>query len=248
MLFTDISIYERIGKRNANFIASITLGLLVLLLLFKLPFIAEIPQNADSENVIIALGFPNEMNVSEVSLAASGGNQSNASDNKMQSSVAANSSSITTKNEEPIAAKETPIIVNSIAPIDEGIAKATAKKKFDDIFSNTNRKGNSKGIGLVDNRGNTDNIAPGPKADIARKIRSKLNPSNNYNSSGTVVVAICALEDGSVEIDKVTVKTKGTTTNDNRLREIAIENAKSYKFEKGTGTDCGTITYTFKVK
>jgi len=59
MVFTDISIFERLGRRNANISAGLALVLLVLVFLFKLPFTPEIPKDEElGGGVTVALGWP----------------------------------------------------------------------------------------------------------------------------------------------------------------------------------------------
>jgi hypothetical protein len=59
MVFTDISIFERVGRRNANIASAIALSLLLLVFFFKLPFTPEIPkEELGGGGVTVALGWP----------------------------------------------------------------------------------------------------------------------------------------------------------------------------------------------
>ncbi len=71
------------------------------------------------------------------------------------------------------------------------------------------------------------------------------SPCNN--KSGTVVVKICVDADGRVT-DADYTQSQSTTT-DKCLRDVAIRNAKRWKFSTGNvDKQCGTIAYNFKVQ
>jgi len=64
--------------------------------------------------------------------------------------------------------------------------------------------------------------------------------------TGVVVIKVCVDADGNVTTASWTQS--GSTTADSQLKSLAINNARSWKFAKGTDGQCGTIRYEFKVK
>lgn len=94
--------------------------------------------------------------------------------------------------------------------------------------------GKTTGSGVVEGFGGRG-FTPAPK------------PQDNSQETGTVAVYVCVDKNGRVTSADYTQK--GSSTASSKLKAIAIDNAKKYKFAAG-GPDkqCGTITYTFKVK
>jgi hypothetical protein len=68
--------------------------------------------------------------------------------------------------------------------------------------------------------------------------------TDNSQNTGIVVLNVCVDEDG--EVTTVNQKLQGSTTTNGELVRKARENAKKYKFGKGSSGDCGTVTYNFK--
>lgn len=64
--------------------------------------------------------------------------------------------------------------------------------------------------------------------------------------TGVVVIKVCVDTDGNVTTAEYTMS--GSTTSDSQLKDLAIRNARAWKFAKGTDGQCGTIRYEFKVK
>lgn len=65
--------------------------------------------------------------------------------------------------------------------------------------------------------------------------------------TGTVVIYICVDAQGKVEVARFTQK--GSTTTDQHLVQLALETANKYRFTASTiNSQCGTITFDFKVK
>ncbi len=69
---------------------------------------------------------------------------------------------------------------------------------------------------------------------------------DNFQKTGVVVIRVCVDGDGNVTTADFTQS--GSTTTDSQLREIAIRNARSWKFAKGEDGQCGTIRYDFKAQ
>ena len=80
-----------------------------------------------------------------------------------------------------------------------------------------------------------------------RGVLSAPKITDNSQKQGTVVVRVCVNKTGAVISSEFTQR--GSTTSDNRLKELAVSNAKKWKFSSG-GVDkqCGTITYRFRVQ
>lgn len=88
------------------------------------------------------------------------------------------------------------------------------------------------------------NIGGGLKG---RKVISAPRPVDNTNATGRVVVKVCV--DGSGRVNFAEYTQSGSTTTDQRLRDLAVNNAKTYKFDaQPVDKQCGTITYDFRVK
>lgn len=71
---------------------------------------------------------------------------------------------------------------------------------------------------------------------------------DNSQATGVVVVKVCVDDKGKV-IGTPEFTLAGSTTQNSRLKALAIENAKKWSFKTGViDKQCGTITYDFKVK
>lgn len=62
---------------------------------------------------------------------------------------------------------------------------------------------------------------------------------------GKVAIAVCVNAQGEVKTAKF--KAVGSSTIDADLINIAVQNAKSFRFDKGASEDCGIITYRFNM-
>ncbi len=62
---------------------------------------------------------------------------------------------------------------------------------------------------------------------------------------GKVAIAVCVNAQGEVTTAKF--KAVGSSTIDADLINVAVQNAKSFRFDKGQGEDCGIITYRFNM-
>lgn len=80
-----------------------------------------------------------------------------------------------------------------------------------------------------------------------RGVASAPKIEDNSQQEGTVVVRVCVGKDGNVVEAEFTQR--GSSISDARLKNIAVNNAKRWKFSKGeVDKQCGTITYRFKVQ
>ena len=79
----------------------------------------------------------------------------------------------------------------------------------------------------------------------ARAILSSAPLKERAVGAGRVAVTICLNADGNVVSSKF--KAVGSSTIDADLISIAVQNARSFKFEKGNTGDCGVITYRFNI-
>ena len=72
-------------------------------------------------------------------------------------------------------------------------------------------------------------------------------PEDSSQNTGTVVIEVCVDAGGNVISSRFTQR--GSTTANAELVDIAIANAKKWKFSKGdVDRQCGTITYNFRVR
>jgi outer membrane biosynthesis protein TonB len=148
-------------------------------------------------------------------------------------------------------------------------AKADAKGKYGGRFGNGKGDGSNGGGGTGEGRGNTG--TPGnqgvpdgdPNSDKLtgvsgsgkiggglgnRKVVAKPPKiEDDSQKNGSIVLKICVDAEGNVISAEFTIK--GSTTSDSDLVQKAITNAKKYKFSTGSNdTECGTVTYDFRVK
>lgn len=80
-----------------------------------------------------------------------------------------------------------------------------------------------------------------------RGVVSSPSLKDDSNNRGTVVVAICLDKDGNVTEAKFQLQ--GSTVTSGKLRDLAVNNAKQWRFKPGIEErQCGIITYTFKVQ
>lgn len=123
--------------------------------------------------------------------------------------------------------------------------------------------GKGKGKGETGKPGNQGDPDGDPNSDIlkglskgegkiggglsGRGIRAQPSLSDNSQSEGTVVIEVCVDQSGSVTQARPTLK--GSTITKKETIELARKNALQWKFEPGgVETQCGTITYRFKLQ
>lgn len=80
-----------------------------------------------------------------------------------------------------------------------------------------------------------------------RAIQSRPKVNDNSQKTGKVSVQVCVDSNGDVSSADYTQK--GSDTADGQLRQIAVDAARKFKFAKSDfDKQCGTITFTFRVK
>ena len=132
-----------------------------------------------------------------------------------------------------------------------------AKKQFGDVLGKgkgkTGKEGNqgdpngdpdaSKLEGISTGSGVVGGGLGGRDVTFAPKIQDQ------SQKTGRVVVKLCVDSKGNVISDSVKFTQKGSTTADGELVNIAISNARKFRFSSSSiSKQCGTITVDFKVK
>jgi TonB family protein len=80
-----------------------------------------------------------------------------------------------------------------------------------------------------------------------RNVVSAPRITDNSSLEGTVVIRVCVDANGSVMSADYTQQ--GSTTSNSTLVNLAVNNAKKWKFSAGeVDKQCGTVTYRFKVQ
>ncbi|MCB0662912.1 MAG: hypothetical protein KDC24_09245 [Saprospiraceae bacterium] len=132
------------------------------------------------------------------------------------------------------------------------------KNKIGGLFGDGDGKGNT---GKPGNQGDPNGD---PNSDIlegkstgtgkvggglgSRGVSKSPKVVNRTQYSGTVVIRLCVDRNGNV-IGTPEFTQAGSTTTNRSLVQIAIANAKEWKFNQGSlDKQCGTITYNFKFK
>ena len=113
----------------------------------------------------------------------------------------------------------------------------TAGNQGDDLGDpdSKNLEGAAKGNGQVG--GGLGDRGIGSRPDIA----------NNTSNTGTVVINLCVDSNGNVIPSSVRFTSAGSTTQNSTLKNIAISNAKRWKFSPSSkAEECGSITYKFE--
>ena len=137
------------------------------------------------------------------------------------------------------------------------------RKELQDLVSGGLGGGSGSGKGNTGTAGNQGDPGGDPNADrlsgistgsgtvggglSGRGYKRPSPPKDNSQATGVVVVYVCVNKTGSVISAEYTQA--GSTTANSKLKQIAIANAKKYRFDRG-GVDkqCGTIRYDFKLK
>jgi hypothetical protein len=78
-----------------------------------------------------------------------------------------------------------------------------------------------------------------------RIITQSLALKERVVGSGKVAIAVCVNARGEVTSTKF--RAVGSSTIDADLINVAVQNAKTFKFDKGQAEDCGIITYRFNM-
>lgn len=80
-----------------------------------------------------------------------------------------------------------------------------------------------------------------------RGVTASPRITDRSQDQGVVVVRVCVDRNGNVTSAEFTQK--GTTASSARLKQLAVANAKKWKFSGGSvDKQCGTITYNFRVQ
>lgn len=80
-----------------------------------------------------------------------------------------------------------------------------------------------------------------------RGVTASPRITDRSQDQGIVVVRVCVDRNGNVTSAEFTQR--GTTASSARLKQLAVANAKKWKFSDGSiDKQCGTITYNFRVK
>ncbi len=80
-----------------------------------------------------------------------------------------------------------------------------------------------------------------------RGVEGRPKITDQTQKAGRIVIEVCVDSNGNVLSADYTQR--GSTTTDSALRDVAIRNAKKWKFSKGdVDKQCGTITYDFKLQ
>lgn len=307
MVFTDISIFERLGRRNANIASTLALSILLLFFLFKLPFTPEIPKAGDEGGgVTVALGWPDAGSLNDTPSAGGGEPvppvEQQASKSMPSASSASSAGELTSEDKEVDYAAELrkkEQVERKLKEIEDATRKrreealaatleqrriqeeeaarqkaaeyAQKKAGLGGLFKQGSSGGSGKGSGNTGKAGNGGDPKGDPNSRNLegggdgggkgggvgalvgggignRGVVNSAPPRTNYNENGDVVISVCVYANGQVNPSTVKVLTKGTTTTSEVLRNIAKENARTYRFREGSDEDCGTITYRFRVK
>jgi len=115
-------------------------------------------------------------------------------------------------------------------------------------FGTTNNevKPGKEGNSILDGK-NTGNAIGGGLG--GRGVISAPKITDNSQDAGVVVVKVCVDRNG--DVIQAEIRQTVTTTTSSRLKKIALEGARSYKFKKDLSApkkQCGTITVDFKMK
>ncbi len=130
-----------------------------------------------------------------------------------------------------------------------------AKKQFGDSFGGgkgeTDKPGNQGDPGGDPDASRLEGISTGSGVVGGglgnRGVVFEPKITDNSQKTGRVVVKVCVDRTGQVISADYTQR--GSTTADSQLRDIAIRNAKRFKFSKSSiDKQCGTITIDFKVR
>ncbi|AEE53196.1 cell envelope integrity protein TolA [Haliscomenobacter hydrossis] len=116
---------------------------------------------------------------------------------------------------------------------------------------NTGKPGNQGDPGGDPNSKNLEGITTGTGSVGGnlgnRNVLSAPKITDNSSLEGTVVIAVCVDSNGSVVSADYTQK--GSTTSNSTLVNLAVNNAKKWKFSTGdVDRQCGTVTYRFKLQ
>ncbi len=79
-----------------------------------------------------------------------------------------------------------------------------------------------------------------------RKVTSAPQITDTSQDRGTVVVRVCV--DAAGNVTSAAFTQAGSTATSAKLKDLAVTNARRWKFGPGEDGQCGTITYNFRVQ
>ncbi len=117
-------------------------------------------------------------------------------------------------------------------------------------------KGPGKDQGDINGTPNSDRYGPGggtgnggiriSKGLSGRKITGSYSFQDEFNQNATVYVDVVV--DASGKVTGATISTRGTTTTNTNIKNIAIRKAYQLKFNPGDDEQRGTLAFEFKIK
>lgn len=115
---------------------------------------------------------------------------------------------------------------------------------------NTGKPGNQGDPSGDPNAGNLSGVSTGIGTVGGglggRSVVSAPRINDTSQDRGTVAVRVCVDADGNVTSAVFTQQ--GSTATSAKLKDLAVSNARKWKFGKGADNQCGTITYNFRVQ
>ena len=116
-----------------------------------------------------------------------------------------------------------------------------------------NKEAKAFGEGLFSSRQPTvdtlsnDSLQVAQVNSLYKRIVKMERIQDDTEKQGTIVLNICIDQDGKVTSTEYSAK--GSTTRDEYLLKLAIENVQKWEFSKGEAEEeCGTMTFNFRLQ
>lgn len=162
------------------------------------------------------------------------------------------------ENHVPARVKNTPPLQKPAPGPDTSTQLAQRQQAEKDLLKTAVKKDTTtKTMGIPGNAGDDPLGRPGTGSGIGfapaaglgnRKVVSRESPKDDSQAEGRVCINICVNALGDVTSAEATQR--GSTTNDADLRSKSIKAVKNWKFEPrpGVETQCGTVTFDYRLK
>lgn len=264
------TVQERKSKQLGIIVTTLVHTILIAILLIPLLKNSTLPLG--SSGILVNLGLPDQGQGEENTpgpLIANASTKKEAATETLRQPAASKSPKeklLTTDDPEAIALnkkQEQEARDRQAREAEEARTKAEAEQLKKQISGLLGGGGKGSGKGTTGKPGNQGDPNGDPNADRLtgistgtgvvgdglgnRSVTRSPKIEDNSQQSGTVVVRICVDSDGNVTETSFTQR--GSSISDGRLKILALNNAKQWKFSKGdVDKQCGTITYRFRVQ